>query len=107
MRCEKCGKTVVDLGDPQIENLRLDLDGKVNGSIRVATKCSTCGLSQAEFDVEVDVQVPFAHRGSDHDLEIGFEPGVSGSTIAGFPVKVSCSCGGLEANGVIVLRRAN
>ena len=106
MRCEKCGKPVVDLGDTQVENLRLDLDGKVSGSIRVATKCSTCGLSQAEIDVEVDVLVPFAHRGSDHDLEIGFEPGVSGSTIAGFPVNVRCSCRGLEAKGVMILRRA-
>jgi hypothetical protein len=107
MRCEKCGKPVVDLGDPQVENLQLGLDGQVNGSIRIATNCSTCGLSQAEFDVEVDVQIPFAHQGTDHDLEIGFEPAFSGSTQAGFPVKVQCSCGALEAKGVMVLRRAN
>jgi len=106
MRCAKCGTTAVDLGDPQVENLRLDLDGQVNGSVRVATKCSACGVSQTDFDVQVDVQVPLAHRGIDHDLEIGFESGVSGSTTAGFPVKVRCSCGGLQAKGVMVLRRA-
>jgi hypothetical protein len=107
MRCEKCGKPLVDLGDPQVEDLQLALDGQVNGSIRVATKCSTCGLSQADLDVAFDVQIPIAHQGTDQNLEIAFEPALSGSTQAGFPVKVQCSCGALEAKGVTVLLRAN
>jgi hypothetical protein len=39
--------------------------------------------------------------------EIDFEPGKSGSAAGGFPVNVRCSCEGLEAKGVMTLRRGN
>jgi hypothetical protein len=98
-----------DTGDLQVKNLNFSVDGTINGAISVATNCSTCGVSRSEFDVEVDVEVPQAHRGADHELEIGFEPvgGAGASVQAGFPVKMSCSCGRLEAKGVVILRRGN
>jgi hypothetical protein len=107
MRCVKCGNTAAYIGDPLVENLNFASDGRINGSLRVETNCSTCGFSQTAFDVEVDVQVPLRHRKSDHRLEIDFEPLGSGSAAPGFPVKVRCSCRGLGAKGVMILRRSN
>jgi hypothetical protein len=60
-----------------------------------------------KFDFQLNLQVPLAHRESGHELEIDFESVGSGSTAAGFPVRVCCSCGELEAKGVLIMRRGN
>jgi hypothetical protein len=95
-----------EAGDPQIQNLEFDLDGRIAGFLCITTKCSTCGVFETKLDAQLDLLVPLAHRDSRHELEIDFESVGSGE-VAGFPVKVCCSCGGLEAKGVLILRRGN
>lgn len=120
MRCPDCSKFVSydDSTEPEVENLEVDEDGSVTGSVRIVLCCSECGneLKEANFDLEVDAG-DFAeeHKGEGHELSVeadGFELttraqsqdpktgkaipyryqksfyGASGS------VTVSCSCGG-------------
>ena len=101
MHCTKCGKIADDIGELQVRNLEFDLDGRINGSLCIAAKCSTCGVFPTQFDAQLDLQVPPAHRGQDHQLEVNFES-VGGSTAAGFPVKAYCSCGRLEVKGFLI-----
>jgi hypothetical protein len=96
-----------DIGDPQIQNLQFDLDGRISGSLCITMNCDACGVSEVKLDAQLDLRIPPPHRAPNHALEISFEFMGSGSPLAGFPVRVCCSCGTLETEGLLMLRRGN
>jgi hypothetical protein len=73
MRCSKCGATAKEIGDPKVESLDFGAKGLIEGIVTVETKCECCGSSATRLDVEIEVQVPTAHRSDGHELEIEFE----------------------------------
>lgn len=107
MHCPKCGRAAPHVGDPEVPNLSFGSDERINGLLLVPVECAICGVSVTQLDVEVDVQVPLAHRGDEHKLEINLEAIEAGSKTGGFPATVWCSCGEMEAKGVLILRRSN
>lgn len=107
MRCSNCGATAEEIGDPNVESLNFGANGLIEGIVTVKTKCERCGSSATRFDVEIDIQVPTAHRSDGHELEIEFESLGAGTRGGGFPVKVRCSCGKLDRNGILNLHRGN
>lgn len=105
MRCPKCGKPAGDIEDLRVEALQFDSDHRIGGTLSARAICTSCGIFRATLAVDIDVQVPAAHREIDHELEIDLEPGLGSSPTKGFPASIRCSCGKLKANGIVILRR--
>jgi len=106
MRCATCGKTV-NIGDVEIESLQCLPDGQIGGAILVETDCDNCGHSETKLNVEVEVQMPAGHGGKGHELGMGFEGLIRSGSSYGFPAKISCSCGGLDAQGFVTIRHTS
>jgi hypothetical protein len=54
-RCPDCNKFVsLEMGDPEVESIEVDLDGVVSGDVRLTLICSECGneLSEATISFE-------------------------------------------------------
>lgn len=67
MRCPDCNKFVAydDSNEPEADDVDIDRDGHVSGSIRVYLTCAECGtdLKEANFDLDVDMsEVVATHR---------------------------------------------
>lgn len=75
MRCPDCNKFVgLENGDLEAD-LSVESDGDkgtVTGTVRVVRNCAECGqeLKEANFDVDESFDIPEAHRGEDHDLDV-------------------------------------
>ena len=72
MRCPDCNRFVgFDAQDPEVE-LEVDGKGLVTGSVRCALACMECGgeLKEANFEVEVPIDVPEAEDGHEHSLVV-------------------------------------
>ena len=101
MRCPTCGSSTRELETPKVGGLQFDAEDRISGVISVKWACPTCGTSDGVLAVEIEVQVPPEHRKTDHELEIDFEPHITASETAGFPVRISCSCGHLRSSGCL------
>jgi hypothetical protein len=54
-RCNQCNKFVsLEEEDPEIEELEVDEDGCVTGSVRIVNNCGECGDGLREATLEID-----------------------------------------------------
>ncbi len=104
MRCATCGSPT-DLEDLEVNGLLFHPDGHIAGTVSTKMRCPRCGTAGAVLAVRIDVHVPSAHQAAGHHLEIDFEPTAFAFTTKHFPVRVHCSCGAMDAHGVMTIER--
>ena len=107
MQCSKCGGSATELEDFKVGRLQFDSEGRIDGIVSVKTACPMCGVSDSSLAIEIEVQVPRAHRQSDHELIVDFDVTLGSSKTRGFPVTIRCSCGAFKTESSLVLRRPN
>lgn len=123
MRCDQCNKFVsFEEDDPEVEDLEVDEDGSVTGTVRIVNTCAECGqeLKEATLDIDSRVDVPDGHKGEGHELTVE-EAGSERTSRSGYYKKgewvsaggryaktyygasvdytVTCSCGNFTAEG--------
>lgn len=85
MRCPDCNKFVGNdtSADPEVNDLEVDSEGRVTGSVRIVTACDQCGteLAEATFDIDLDFSEALAEhldesdKDVQHDLEVSSDDG--------------------------------
>ncbi len=105
MRCPDCNRFAsLDLGEPELEELSVDDDGVVTGTVRICRTCAECGLElkEATLDLVEDmVSECEKHTGEGHELVVddtGIEPieeAVRRKPYFGAALsfKITCTCG--------------
>lgn len=54
MRCPDCNKFVsMDLGEPEVESIDIDVDGTVTASVLISRNCSDCGTTLKQGSLEL------------------------------------------------------
>ncbi len=81
----QCGKSAREIEDPQVEALQFESKDRIGGTLSAKATCATCGAFSASLAINIEVQVPAAHRKFDHELEIDLEQGLGSSATKGFP----------------------
>ena len=62
-RCPDCGKFVsVEMAEPEMEELVVDAEGNVSGSVRLVQECGECGTELAEANIDVEATVTVEHK---------------------------------------------
>jgi|SRR5579875_1161828 len=107
MRCAQCGRDYVEIEELHVDNLSFVTSQRIAGTVLVKANCAACGVYEYPVEAEVEVQMPNLHQNIGHDLEIDFLPLVPSWTRLSFPVRIRCSCGDMEAQGFLILRRGN
>ncbi len=61
-RCPDCNKFVsVEMSDPELDDLEVDPEGNITGTVRLIQTCADCGAELAEANIEVSESVEFTH----------------------------------------------
>jgi hypothetical protein len=69
-RCPDCNKFVgLEPQEPDADNLSIDGDGDISGSVKLSLACSECGadLKEITLDVEYTCQEALDHADEKHD----------------------------------------
>ncbi len=90
MRCPDCQKFVgLETNEPEVEDIDIDNEGHISGSIRIVRNCADCSteLKEYNFDIDADVDIEEPDEPKDgekpHEHELSIEETSCDSTETG------------------------
>jgi len=75
MRCPDCNKFVgLDSdSDPEVDNLEIDDEGRITGSVLITNNCIECGTGLADAQLDIDVQAEVAEHVSKDNCSLSVD----------------------------------